>query len=83
MNAVRPITDWMQQCGLDLSSLIEKSELDPKVVEAIVAGRYTPSPQQRARLALVLGVEADRITWGHTEPVDPMYGHGPQFGRSP
>jgi hypothetical protein len=83
MNPIRPITAWMEQCGLDLPALIEKSGLDPKVVEAIVAGRYTPSPQQRARIARVLGVDADQVTWGHTEAVDPMYGHGPQFGRSP
>lgn len=83
MNTVKPITDWMRQRGLDLPALVEASGLDAKIVEAIVAGRYTPSPQQRSRLAGVLGVKAEQITWGHTESVDPMYGHGPQFGRSP
>jgi hypothetical protein len=34
-------------------------------------------------LAAVLGVEPDQITWGHTQQVEHMYGHGPQFGRSP
>jgi hypothetical protein len=24
-----------------------------------------------------------RITWGHTQQVEHIHGHGPQFGRSP
>ena len=51
--------------------------------EAIVHGRYTPSPDQRARLAAALGVSPDQIAWGHVAQVEHVYGHGPQFGRSP
>jgi hypothetical protein len=68
---------------IGLADLTQAAELDRKIVEAIVQGRYTPSPEQRRRLAAALGVEPAQITWGHTTLVEPMYGHGPQFGRSP
>jgi hypothetical protein len=73
----------MAERNLDLPRLVDASRLDRKVVEAIVAGRYTTSPAQRQRIAEALGVAADEVTWGRTVPVDHMYGHGPQFGRSP
>ena len=50
---------------------------------AIVDGRYTASPEQRRSIAEALGVRPEQIAWGHTTQVDHMYGHGPQFGRSP
>jgi ribosome-binding protein aMBF1 (putative translation factor) len=83
MTQVKTITDWMAERGLDLPGLVEVSRLDKRVVEAIAAGRYTPSPQQRQRLAAALGVVPDAIAWGHQNQVSHVYGHGPQFGRSP
>ncbi len=83
MSPVQPVSQWMTQRGLDLPKLVAASGLEPRVVEAIVQGRYTPSPQQRERLAASLGITADEIAWGHTTPVEHLYGHGQQFGRSP
>jgi hypothetical protein len=83
MAQVRSIAEWMAERGMDLPALIDASALDKRVVEAIVAGRYTPSPQQRQRLAAALGVGPDEIAWGHLNQVSHVYGHGPQFGRSP
>jgi hypothetical protein len=77
------VSQWMHHRGASFDELVERSRLDRKVVEAIVAGRYTPSPVQRERLADALGVGVEEIRWGHTTQVDHMYGHGPQFGRSP
>ena len=77
------ISQLMQDRDVSFGQLVEESYLEKKVVEAIVQGRYTPSPQQRQRLAHVLGVSPDEIQWGHTSPIDHLYGHGPQFGRSP
>jgi hypothetical protein len=34
-------------------------------------------------LAAVLGVGLEQIAWGHVSQVEHVYGHGPQFGRSP
>jgi ribosome-binding protein aMBF1 (putative translation factor) len=83
MTRSKSVPEWMADRGLGLAELVAASALDERVVEAIVHGRYTPSPQQRQRLAAALGVEPDRIAWGHSTGVDHMYGHGPQFGRSP
>ena len=83
MADVKTVADWMRERGIDLVQLVEASALDHKVVEAIVEGRYTPSPQQRQRLAAALSVTAEQIAWGHRTEVSHLYGHGPQFGRTP
>jgi transcriptional regulator with XRE-family HTH domain len=83
MAVVKAVADWMAGRGLSVEKLIEATGLDRKVVEAIVHGRYTPSPQQRQRLATALGVGTEQIAWGHETNVEHVYGHGPQFGRSP
>jgi hypothetical protein len=83
MAEVKQFADWMAERGMSLARLVEVSMLDKRVVEAIAYGRYTPSPQQRQGLAAALGVSTDQILWGHLTAVDHLYGHGPQFGRSP
>ena len=83
MHPVRCLSDWMQQRGLEVEGLVTATGLEPRVVEALVAGRYTPSPQQRRRVAAALLVDPGQIAWGHAAAVEHMYGHGPQFGRSP
>ena len=83
MAQVKTVADWMAERGVGVAALVEASALDKRVVEAIVHGRYTPSPQQRQGLATALGVSADEIQWGHVAQVTHVYGHGPQFGRSP
>jgi transcriptional regulator with XRE-family HTH domain len=83
MNECKSIAEWMSDRGMTLHDLLRASLLDRKVVEAIIQGRYTPSPKQRVRLAAALGVEPEAIAWGHTIEVQHIYGHGPQFGRSP
>jgi ribosome-binding protein aMBF1 (putative translation factor) len=83
MSAIKTAAQWMTDRGLSLNDLTTASNLETRIVEAIVEGRYTPSPQQRERLANALGVAPDQISWEHANPVEHMYGHGPQFGRSP
>jgi len=46
-------------------------------VAAIVLGRWTPSPQDRDRIAAVFGLTPDQIAWGHKTPVQHLYGQGP------
>jgi len=79
----KSVTDWMADRGIGLEQLLAASTVDKKVLDAIIHGRYTPSPQQRRRVAAALGVDPMQVLWGHTTQVDHMYGHGPQFGRSP
>jgi hypothetical protein len=80
---IKSAAQWMTEHKLSVSELVVASQLPAQVVEAILQGRYTPSPQQRESLAQALGVTVEQIAWGHVTPVEAMYGHGPQFGRSP
>jgi lambda repressor-like predicted transcriptional regulator len=83
MDKARTVTDWMAERGIALEQLLAASGLEKKVLQAIIDGRYTPSPQHRRRVAAALDVNPNQVLWGHTTQVDHMYGHGPQFGRSP
>ena len=77
------IAQLMQDRQLSLDELVAASRLERRVVEAIACGRYTPSPQQRRRLAEALDASVGEIQWGHVTQVEHLYGHGTQFGRSP
>ncbi len=83
MDRIQSVAVWMQERRTTLEQLLETARLERKVLDAIVQGRYTPSPEQRSRLAAALGVTPEQIAWGHTQPVEHIQGHGPQFGRSP
>lgn len=83
MENLRSVAELCAAHVLDESQLAAKAGLDDKRVQAIVAGRWTPSPTERDRIAAVFGVTRDQIAWGHKNPIAHVYGHGPQFGRSP
>jgi hypothetical protein len=83
MAELKTLAEWMTERGVDLAELVAASGLGRRVVEAIADGRYTSSPEQRRALAAALGVDPHRVAWGHQTQVEHLYGHGPQFGRSP
>jgi hypothetical protein len=83
MPGVKTVTELMAGRGIDLPKLVELTGLDRRVVEAIVGFRYTPSPDDRRRIAAALGAEPGEVAWGHSAQVQHVQGHGPQFGRSP
>jgi hypothetical protein len=83
MAPIKTIAEWMAERGLALADLVDKSGIEKRIVVAVVAGRYTPSPVQRQQLATTLAVGVDQIAWGHVTQVSHVQGHGPQFGRSP
>jgi transcriptional regulator with XRE-family HTH domain len=62
---------------LDARQLAERSGVDEQRVAAIVLGRWTPSPQERDRIAAVFGLTRDQIAWGHKTPIQHIYGQGP------
>ena len=63
--------------GLDARQLAERAGVDEGRVVAIVLGRWTPSPEDRDRIAAVFGLTRDQIRWGHKTPIQHLYGHGP------
>jgi transcriptional regulator with XRE-family HTH domain len=63
--------------GIDVRQLAERSGVDEQRVVAIVMGRWTPTPQDRDRLAAVFGLTRDQIAWGHKTPIQHIYGQGP------
>ncbi len=77
------VAELCAERGLDAKALAEKAGLDERRVRAIVEGRWTPSPAERDRIAAAFGLTRERIAWGHSTPVSHLYGHGPQFGRTP
>lgn len=56
----------LEELGLSIDELAERSALDSERVLAIVDGRWLSSPQERQRIATALGVDPGQISWGHT-----------------
>lgn len=74
---MQPVAQWCRDKSISIEQLIERSALDRPRVEAILLGRWTPSPDERRRIAEALQVAVDDITWGHAVPIQHIYGHGP------
>jgi transcriptional regulator with XRE-family HTH domain len=83
METLKNLDELCAEHGIDAKEIAARSGLDERRVLAIVSGRWTPSPAERDKVAAVFGLTRDQIAWGHKTAVDHMYGHGPQFGRSP
>lgn len=83
MGNLKTVGQLCQEQGIDASVLAERAALDKSRATAILRGQWTPSPVERDRIAAAFGLTRDEIAWGHTTPVEHLYGHGPQFGRTP
>ena len=75
--ATRSVAELCEEQGITVEKLAETTELDPHRVLAIVLGRWTPSPAERAAVATALDVAIHDITWGHKTPIQHIYGSGP------
>lgn len=73
----KSVAELCQEKSIDFEALVEQSGLLRDRVAAIIAGRWTPSPEERQRIAGALGVAPEEVTWGHTTPIQHIYGHGP------
>ena len=69
-----------EEARISLEQLIEQTGLPRERLEAIVTGRWLPSPVDRQRVADALGRAADEISWGHT--MDPRNVRYRRFGLS-
>jgi transcriptional regulator with XRE-family HTH domain len=83
MNDLKNLDELCRELGIDFQQLADKAGLEEQRILAILAGRWTPSPRERDQVAAVFGLTRQQIAWGHKTLVDHLYGHGPQFGRSP
>jgi transcriptional regulator with XRE-family HTH domain len=77
MDTARTIAQLCSEHRLDARQLAQKAGVDELRVAAIVDGRWTPSPDERDRIAGVFGLTRHQITWGHRTPIQHIYGHGP------
>ena len=71
------VAQLCEQHRIDVKRLAEESGLDEQRILAIVLGRWLPSPAERDAVAGVFKVPRDQIVWGHTTPVQHIYGQGP------
>jgi hypothetical protein len=55
-----------EETQLSIAEVAHRARMTPERVEAVVAGRWTPSPDERRRLAAAFGLGIDDISWGHT-----------------
>jgi transcriptional regulator with XRE-family HTH domain len=77
------LDELCRERGLSAAGLAERTGLDERRVTAILEGRWTPSPAERDKIAALFGLTRAQIAWGHKTTVQHLYGHGPQFGRTP
>jgi len=70
----KSVADLCKEQGITVSTLAQRSGLDPNRVAAIAEGRWTPSPTERAKVAEVFGVTVDEIAWGHKTPIQHLWG---------
>jgi transcriptional regulator with XRE-family HTH domain len=74
---IHTVADLCREQSIDVAELAKRSGLDEGRVTAIALGRWTPSPAERQKIAAVFGVAPDQIAWGHSTPIQHLYGHGP------
>jgi transcriptional regulator with XRE-family HTH domain len=72
---MRTVEHLIEQTGLTYQQIADRAKLDVERVAAIAEGRWTPSPDERARIAAAFGVPVAEISFGHTmNPRNIRYG---------
>ncbi len=59
---IRTIDLLFEETGLSIEEIAERSKLECERIEAIAVGRWTPSPDERQRLAAAFGVTIEDIS---------------------
>jgi hypothetical protein len=62
---MKTIDVLFEDTGLAIEDVVERSGLPLKRVEAILVGRWTPSPRERQGIADAFGISVDEVSWGH------------------
>ena len=55
-----------EETGLTIEEIAKRTQLSAERIEAIAVGRWTPSPDERQRLAAAFGISIEDVSWGHT-----------------
>ena len=76
-DTLRSVAQLCAERGIDARQLAGRAGVDEQRVTAIVLGRWTPSPPERDRIAGALGLTREQVVWGHTTPIQHLYGQGP------
>jgi ribosome-binding protein aMBF1 (putative translation factor) len=63
---MRTVEHLIEQTGMMYDEIAQRAGLDVERVAAIAEGRWTPSPQEREKMAAAFGVPVAEISWGHT-----------------
>ncbi len=63
---MRTVEHLFEQTGLAIEEVADRAGLTVERVAAIAEGRWTPSPDDRARIAAAFGVPVAEISWGHS-----------------
>jgi transcriptional regulator with XRE-family HTH domain len=63
--------------SVSFEQLVDRCGLEAQRVKAILLRRWTPSPNERQKIATVFNLPVDDIVWGHATPIQHLYGHGP------
>ena len=56
----------LDELKLSAEEAARRAGISKERMEAVAAGRWTPSPEDRVKIAAALGVAVDEISWGHT-----------------
>ena len=61
-----PTLDYLlEQSQTTVEALAQTSALEVNRVQAIIDGRWTPSPDERVAIAAALGLPVDQVAFGH------------------
>ena len=56
----------LEETGLSIAELASHTQLSCERIDAILSGRWLPSPHERQKLATVVGLPVEQIGWGHS-----------------
>ncbi len=63
---MKTVDHLLEESGLSVEEIAERAALSFERVAAIAEGRWTPSPDDRDRIAAAFGVPVCEVSWGHS-----------------
>jgi transcriptional regulator with XRE-family HTH domain len=75
---MKTVDRLFEETELTIDDVAERAGLSLSRVEAIALGRWTPSPDERRRIASAFGVGVEEVSWGHS--MDPRNIRYRRFG---